>query len=324
MKIESHDIRYTMSHEFSYEKIDTFKKELNTLSQNKTVLEKKSKQLSEIDFIQRIKFMLIQELLQSIFLKKDETCASLSISEEKFFNTKKGFYEPQYMKALDTEYVSTYKEFESLFFKTQGLIETKDGREIELALNFNMKRSFYSKTTLQKTVFIDPLVVNLDGNLPAFDSKKSFSFDIDCDGESDQISCLSKNSGFLALDKNQNGSIDDGSELFGATNGNGFNELSQYDQDNNRWIDENDDVFDSLRIWSDDKLIALGEVGLGAIYLGAHSSPYTYKDDNNKSLGRLRRSSVVLFEAGKVGTISQIDFAKNESTNILREALSKA
>ncbi|MDI6602302.1 MAG: hypothetical protein QME46_11105 [Thermoanaerobacteraceae bacterium] len=34
--------------------------------------------------------------------------------------------------------------------------------------------------------------------------------------------------------------------------GNGFQELMQFDDDSNSWIDENDDIFDKLRIWTKD------------------------------------------------------------------------
>lgn len=57
-----------------------------------------------------------------------------------------------------------------------------------------------------------------------------------------------RGSGFLALDRNQNGVVDDGSELFGTQSGDGFAHLALYDQDSNGWIDANDPVFDKLRI----------------------------------------------------------------------------
>ena len=48
---------------------------------------------------------------------------------------------------------------------------------------------------------------------------QTFKFDLDADGREDEISMLGKGSGFLALDKNGNGKIDDGSELFGTKSG---------------------------------------------------------------------------------------------------------
>jgi len=266
--------------------------------------------------------MLIQELLQVIFEKKKTIFNPQDIFQKNFLHVEKSSSQFGVLKTADVEYESTYKEEESLSMQTQGKIKTQDGRTIEVDLDFTMQRSFYSQTTVKESVFIDPLVINFDGNLPSF-SDKTFSFDIDCDGKSDQISCLAKNNGFLALDSNKNGLIDDGSELFGTSSGNGFKDLTKYDEDSNNWIDENDAIFDGLRIWSDDELLGLGEVGIGAIYLGAHSSPYTYKNDKNESLGQLRQSSVVLFESGDAGTISQVDLAKHEPQEPLSEVLAK-
>lgn len=58
---------------------------------------------------------------------------------------------------------------------------------------------------------------------------------------------------FLALDRNENGIIDDGSELFGDVNGfeNGFANLAVYDLNKDGVIDEKDPVFKKLVLWSD-------------------------------------------------------------------------
>ena len=82
----------------------------------------------------------------------------------------------------------------------------------------------------------DPLVINLDGNIAEL-SDQTFLFDLDGDGEMDEISELSAKSGFLALDKNGDGTINDGTELFGTRSGNGFQDLSAYDTDHNGFID---------------------------------------------------------------------------------------
>ena len=109
---------------------------------------------------------------------------------------------------------------------------------------------------------IDPLVINL--NTPATSlTPWKFEFDLDQDGKPENISFVNEGSGLLALDLNEDGSINDGGELFGPSTGNGFNELAQYDLDGNHWIDENDPIFDRLRIWTrneagEEHLLALG------------------------------------------------------------------
>ncbi|NLX64607.1 MAG: hypothetical protein GX022_07535 [Clostridiaceae bacterium] len=116
----------------------------------------------------------------------------------------------------------------------------------------------------------------------------------------------------MALDRNNNGIIDDGSELFGPQSGNGFGELAFYDEDQNGWIDENDEIFYKLRIWTLDEkgnkiLLALGQVGIGAIYLGNIRSEYGLKTSGNSSLGQIRSTGIFLKENGQVGTIQHVD-----------------
>ncbi|MDP2894050.1 MAG: hypothetical protein Q8N78_06795 [Sulfurimonas sp.] len=174
--------------------------------------------------------------------------------------------------------------------------------------------------------FQDPLILDFSGSFASL-SSKTFAFDIDSDGKEDQISMLKEGSGFLALDKNLNSVIDNGSELFGAKSGNGFGELRAYDDDKNGWIDENHKIFNKLRIWkksqNNDELIALGQAGIGAIFLGDISTPFELKTLSNEQLGAMRKSSFFLFENGKAGVISQIDLAvSKESENENRLLLS--
>tara|TARA_B100000686_G_C16553323_1_gene843798 strand:- start:4 stop:363 length:360 start_codon:yes stop_codon:yes gene_type:complete len=112
-------------------------------------------------------------------------------------------------------------------------------------------------------------VINFEGTAAEL-TERTFAFDLDTDGETEQIHFVGPNSGFLALDVNHNGQVDDGSELFGTVTGNGFGELSLYDEDGNDFIDEEDSVYEGLRIWqkdaaANDRLIAFGEAGVGSV-----------------------------------------------------------
>lgn len=222
------------------------------------------------------------------------------------------------------EIEAIYMEAQELNFQTKAYIQA-DGREMELSLDVSLSRSFVSKTSLSMSAYAvqDPLIISLGSSMPTLSTDK-FAFDIDSDGESEQISKLGLNSAFLALDKNSNSFIDNGSELFGTKNGDGFADLSIYDDDKNGWIDENDSIFDKLRIWQktdrEDKLLALGEVGIGAIFLGSAQTPFSLKSSMNDTLGEMRKSGMVLFENGRAGVISQIDLAVSEPT---KESLAK-
>lgn len=205
-------------------------------------------------------------------------------------------------------------EAEKMSFSSQGTVKTADGREIKFNLSFEVSRVFMETRSLQiraGDALLDPLVINFN-NVSAALGDRNYYFDIDCDGSDDLIAFTAAGSGFLALDKNGNGRIDDGSELFGPQTGNGFDELAGYDDDNNGWIDENDAIFDKLRIWTLDEdgnkvLLALGQVGVGAIYLGNIQTEFGLRTITNDALGQIRRTGLFLKENGEAGTIQHVD-----------------
>lgn len=126
----------------------------------------------------------------------------------------------------------------------------------------------------------DPLAFDLDGNgLQTTGVKNGVDFDIDADGNTDKTSFISGNDAFLALDKNNNGKIDNGKELFGDQNGsaNGYDELSKYDSNHDNIIDDKDPVFERLRLFKMDNsgnqvLSSLEDSGIKSIALGYQNS----------------------------------------------------
>jgi hypothetical protein len=210
-----------------------------------------------------------------------------------------------------------HHEAESSDFAAQGVIMTADGRKVSFELSLSMQRSVtqVSSTVLRGGAVQqqDPLVINFDG-LAAQLQDQRFGFDLNADGEVEQVALLSGERGYLALDRNGNGRVDDGRELFGPTTGQGFAELAQWDDDGNHWIDEADAIFQRLQVWmpqaqegEQQALRSLSTVGVGALYLGAVSTPFELKGTDQQSLGTVRSSSVYLSEAGGVGTVQQID-----------------
>jgi len=209
-------------------------------------------------------------------------------------------------------------EAEDTAFSTVGTVRTLDGREISFNVNVGMSRQFqqYYKEDFQLETFrmCDPLVINLDTDAAEL-SDQNFYFDIDADGELDEIASLGAGSGYLALDKNGDGVIGDGSELFGTVSGNGFADLAKYDQDGNGWIDENDAVWDKLQIWCRDEngkdvLYKLADKGVGAICLQNVSTDFTLRGSEGRTKGAIRNSGVFLYENGTVGTVQHVDVAK--------------
>jgi len=216
---------------------------------------------------------------------------------------------------LRYEYREIHHESESTQFRAQGVVVTADGQHIEIGVELNMSRSFASvfEETVQigDRVLKDPLVLNFNGTAAQL-TQNTFAFDIDADGAGERIAFVGPDSGFLALDSNGDGVVNNGSELFGALSGDGFADLAAHDGDGNGWIDENDDIFSRLRIWmktatGEDRLLTLQEQGVGAIYLGRTATPFSIKDSANTLQGEVRSSGLFLFEEGGVGTMQQVD-----------------
>ena len=117
--------------------------------------------------------------------------------------------------------------------------------------------------------------------------------------------------GFLAFDKNADGVINDGGELFGPSTGDGFAELTRYDSDGNQWIDENDPVFDRLGVMTvtDGQigLQKLGHLGIGAISVGNLATDFDVRDSDNTRRGRVSATGLFLREDGTPGTIQHLD-----------------
>ena len=209
----------------------------------------------------------------------------------------------------------TRVEIERTSFQAQGRVQTADGKTIELDIALTMSREFVEHVRLQGAMeaeLQDPLVINFDAPAAALTDTR-FEFDLDADGSPQQVAFLQPGSGFLAIDRSGNGQVDDGSELFGPLTGDGFAELRRFDHDGNGWIDAADPVYDRLRVWTRDaqgrdQLLALGEVGVGAIYLGHVSTPFDLRHaGDNSLLGQVRSTGVWVGEGGRSGSVQQID-----------------
>ncbi|NTV70910.1 MAG: VCBS repeat-containing protein [Azonexaceae bacterium] len=210
----------------------------------------------------------------------------------------------------------SYSEAEQTTFSANGTVTTADGRTIKFDVQLSMSRQYHEESDIslrlgdaaRKT---DPLVLNFAGTAAQLTDQR-FAFDLNADGSAEKINFLAPGSGFLAFDRNGDGQINNGSELFGPTSGDGFQELTALDGDKNGWIDENDAAFTQLAIWTPDKigkdaLKSLSDTGVGAIALSRIATPFDLKTNANELLGQIRTSGIFLHESGTAGTIQQID-----------------
>lgn len=206
-------------------------------------------------------------------------------------------------------------EAESTTFASKGIVQTADGRNIDFNVEVSMSRSFMQQFDMLEAkdyIKTDPLMINLDTDVGSVSDQKFF-FDLDFDGKEEKISFAGKGSGFLALDKNGDGMINNGTELFGTASGDGFKDLAAYDEDGNGWIDENDSIFSKLKVWTKDNqgrdyLIDLRKADVGAIYLRNADTQFSLKNEKNELNAEIRKTGIYLKEStGAVGTLNHVD-----------------
>ncbi len=214
--------------------------------------------------------------------------------------------------------VAITQETAFIDFRSNGSITTGDGRKIEFAMNLSMARTSTTVSMAQSGIpwLIDPVVLSFADGLDSLD-QSSFLFDLDGDGMEEEISGLRAGSGFLALDHNADGVINDGLELFGPRTGSGFGELSNYDDDTNGWLDASDPVFDQLLVWmnpggNNERLVSLREAGVGALSLSALSTDFVMKNGDGTVMGELARAGLFFMENGEVRSMQEIDLAARQ------------
>ena len=121
----------------------------------------------------------------------------------------------------------------------------------------------------------DPIVIDFNKNgITSTKLNNTVYFDHDNNGFKEATAWIEKDDGLLVLDKNGNGKIDNGNELFGnhtvsntiygytdekATNG--YEALKAYDLNNDNVIDEKDEIFSKLKIWKDKNLNGITDEG---------------------------------------------------------------
>ena len=177
------------------------------------------------------------------------------------------------------------------------------------------KRQEYAAQVTRKT---DPLVINLQGDFNHL-ANTAFEFDLDNDGDEETISFAGAGSGFLAIDRNNDGVINNGGELFGPSSGNGFAELAALDEDKNGFIDEGDSAFQELKVWlkdasGNDQLLTLADAKVAAIGVTSGQSQFQINDAYNNPQGSARQTGVFIAESGQVGSVQQIDLQERNPT----------
>ena len=157
----------------------------------------------------------------------------------------------------------------------------------------------FQKAQAEQNRRIDPLVFDLGGDgitTVSLEESNAF-FDLDNNGFAEKTSWVGAKEGLLAYDKNGDGVINGGNELFGDRTlmkdgktlaSSGFAALTEYDDNKDGKIDSNDVIYALLRIWQDadgDGIASAGElrrlVDLGIVSIGLSYSNTGVTDSAN-------------------------------------------
>lgn len=167
---------------------------------------------------------------------------------------------------------------------TQGLLENAEIHGINLGLTPDSTAGNLEHAADR---YISPLIVDLNGDgVHTLDSDHGVSFDFEGHGHKSKRGWAHPSDGFLVLDRNADGIIDVGSELFGNNSvgrdarlaKDGFEALSFYDSNADGLVSADDDIWKSLEIWQDknadgicqqEELRSLDSWGIASISLDA-------------------------------------------------------
>ncbi|WP_416762636.1 calcium-binding protein [Roseateles sp. So40a] len=212
---------------------------------------------------------------------------------------------------------------------TEGKYGNKSWAEVQRAFQSYFRGTFDDENVLLRLLdrfasakkILSPIVLDLDGNgIATSDADDGEAhFDHDGNGARERTGWVRGNDALLVLDRNGDGRIDSGRELFGnqtkLANGqlaaNGYEALAELDKNNDGRIDQADDAYAALRLWLDDgdgtleggELKTLAEAGVRSI-----STEYLAADIRDEHGNRIRQVGTFERADGSTGGAADVWF----------------
>lgn len=154
----------------------------------------------------------------------------------------------------------------------------------------------FKVTFMKRNSSVPPIVLDLDGDgVELVDyATSAVSFDMDANGTADRTGWVGADDGFLALDRNANGQIDDVSEISFVNDVSDaltdLEGLRAFDSNHNGLLDAGDDRFGEFLVWQDanqngvsdaGELKSLTEAGIVQINLTMNETGHSLEDTGN-------------------------------------------
>ena len=220
------------------------------------------------------------------------------------------------------------KEEDKKFTISGNVVKSSQGLKVKGITSGNGTIIDDDKDDKQDPEDIDPIIIDLNKNkITSTKLNNTIYFDHDNNNFKEATSWIDKGDAFLALDKNNNGLIDNGNELFGNhtisntrfkyTNNkatNGYEALKTYDLNGDNVIDSKDEIYDKLVLWKDSNQNAITDKGelIKLKDSGIVSIDLNYKNINTDEKGNtIKQSSTITFEDGTTTIANDVWFKVN-------------
>jgi len=167
----------------------------------------------------------------------------------------------------------------------------EDGRSFILFYNPNCTfANYFNEAKTTQPIVIDPIFVDLNGDgIKTTNTENGKHFDHGVDGFAEKSAWVDENDGVLAIDKNNDGVINNGSEIFGDNYikadrniaASGFDALKDLDSNNDGVISSTDAEFNNIKILKGDgSIVSLSDAGIVSINLKNTASNKTDENGN--------------------------------------------
>ena len=187
--------------------------------------------------------------------------------------------------------------------------QTSQGQTTNFSIQMEFSFEFSAQINIGGEIVkeSDPVMFDLDGDgFELSNYRDGANFDLLGNGTKVQTAFVTGGDAFLALDRNGNGAIDSGKELFGEQHGaaNGFAELAKLDDNGDGVINAQDSRFNELLLFRDNgngkteegELLSLKDAGIAEIRLG-----YTNVSQTAAGGNRIAQIASFLRTDGSVG-----------------------
>ncbi len=218
----------------------------------------------------------------------------------------------QYFSDAQLNVIEHHSREQSLAFNYSATIDINNqSHNVNYQFMLSQKQNSTSAMNVSAIQLKDPLLVQFGSKPLGGLNGQYVDIDINQDNQTDKLPLFSGDVGYLVFDRNNNGIVDNGSELFGPQTGNGFGELKQLDSNGNNLIDPDDEHYEQLFIWQPNEdsfdLTPLTSTDIHSISLNKIVTPFEFYDNENQLKARLTSSSIAVTENGQARGVHQID-----------------